>query len=323
MLKDVLAHSGRAPAPHDVWAAWDLDPALLVTIAVAGWIYGRGLRTRSDTVSRRAWCFAGGLAVLVVALESPLDAMSSALASAHMVQHILLLLAAAPLMVLSAPFGALVRGTPSVVVRIFARRRKLIRLTQRIVRALRDPIFAWMLHVGAIWFWHAAVPYNAALQSETIHLVEHGSFLITGILFWRAVLGSRSPRYAATGLGVLLVFAMGVQSVFLSALLTFAPAPWYAAYAETTSAWGLDPLADQQLAGVIMWVPAGAVYVGAALALLIAWLRGTEDRELALAARFPSSADHARSVVERVGRSPRDDNGKASFGRGRQRRKNS
>ncbi len=134
----------------------------------------------------------------------------------------------------------------------------------------------WLAHVATLWFWHAAVPYDAALASGLIHAVEHGTFLLTGVLFWRTVVGGRTATRVVPGFGVLLIFGMAMQSVLLSLLLTFARTPWYAGYATTTRAWGLDPLADQQLAGVIMWVPAGAVYVVAALLLLVAWVRASE-----------------------------------------------
>jgi putative membrane protein len=137
----------------------------------------------------------------------------------------------------------------------------------------------WLLQVGTLWIWHAAVPYDAALGSEPLHILEHAGFLVTAWLFWHVVIGVRGSGRVSNGLGVLLVFAMAMQSVFLSVLLTFARTPWYAGYAETTAPWGLDPLTDQQLAGVIMWIPAGAVYLAAALTLLVAWVRATEHEE--------------------------------------------
>jgi len=133
--------------------------------------------------------------------------------------------------------------------------------------------------VGTLWFWHAAVPYDAALDNQLIHIVEHTSFLVTALLFWHVVIGARSPARVANGLGALLVFAMAMQSIFLSVLLTFARAPWYSSYATTTTPWGLAPLADQQLAGVIMWIPAGLVYLAAALTLMVAWIRATEHED--------------------------------------------
>ncbi len=277
----MLAHAGHLPAPHDIWGAWNVDPVLVVGLALAGWAYRRGAAGRSDHVGAwRGRCFAGAMVAVAVALVSPLDALSGALASAHMVQHVLLLLVAAPLLALSAPMDALLRGGPAVVRDARVRWRRRLRLTRGNLRPLRHPATVWLVHVGTLWFWHAAVPYDAAVEHHLLHVVEHATFLVTGVLFWRVVIGSEAADRVSNGFGVLLLFAMAMQSVFLSALLTFARSPWYSAYTSTTGAWDLDPLADQQLAGVIMWIPAGLVYVVAALGLLAAWIRSTEQQEL-------------------------------------------
>jgi putative membrane protein len=278
VLTPILAHPGQPPAPHDLWVAWNLDPVLVAGFLVTVWAYRRGQTggPRRDLDAWRARSFAVALVALGVALLSPLDALSSALASAHMVQHMLLVLVAAPLLALSAPSGAILRGSPLVVRRAAGRWRRRLGLTRNRLRPLRHPAAVWLLHVGTLWFWHAAVPYDAALDSAPLHILEHASFLATAVLFWHVVIGTRSPERVSNGAGVLLVFAMAMQSVFLSVLLTFAQTPWYSGYAETTTPWGLEPLADQQLAGVIMWIPAGAVYLVVALTLLVAWVRGSE-----------------------------------------------
>lgn len=275
----MLAHAGEPVAPHDVWAAWNLDPVVLLGIAVAVVLYRRGQiggrRRPADTW--RARCFAGAMVALAIALVSPLDAMSGSLASAHMAQHILLVLVAAPLLALSAPSSALLRGTPLGVRQSSGRWRRRLRLSGRRLRVLRHPGVVWLLHVGTLWFWHAALPYDSALANPVVHVVEHGAFLLTGVLFWRVVAGARGAGRVSPGLGVLLVFGMAMQSVFLSLLLTFARDGWYRGYASTTAAWGMTPLADQQLAGVLMWIPAGVVYLAAGLTLLVSWVRATED----------------------------------------------
>lgn len=278
MLTAPLAHAGQPPAPHDLWAAWNLDPVLIAggLLAVLAYWHGHTGGHGRTAQTWRAWCFTAAMLALGVALVSPLDALSSALASAHMVQHMLLVLVAAPLLALAAPASTLLNGSPLAVRRAVGRWRRRLGLTRATMRPLRHPATLWLLHATALWFWHAAVPYDAALGNQLLHAAEHASFLVTAWLFWQVVIGTRSPGRVPGGLGVLLVFAMSMQSVLLSVLLTFARAPWYSGYVTTTTPWGLSPLADQQLAGVIMWVPAGAVYVGAALALMVTWLRTIE-----------------------------------------------
>jgi putative membrane protein len=284
VLSPILAHPGQPPAPHDLWSAWNLHPVLLAGLLLAAWAYRRG-RTggpRRPVDTWRARCFAVALVAIGLALLSPLDALSSALASAHMVQHLLLILVAAPLLALSAPSSAILRGSPLAVRRASGRWRRRLGLTHGNLGVLRHPAAVWLLQVGVLWFWHAAAPYDAALGSEPLHLLEHASFLVTAVLFWHVVIGVRGAARVSNGLGVLLVFAMAMQSVFLSVLLTFARTPWYSGYAATTAPWGLDPLTDQQLAGVIMWIPAGGIYLVVALALLVAWVRATEREDVAL-----------------------------------------
>lgn len=290
------AHPGEPPAPHELATTWNLDPLLLGALLVAAWIHHRG-RTRSDRTRSertrsertrsdrrradvwRAGCFAAGLVAVALALLSPLDALAGVLASAHMVQHLLLVLVAAPLLAWSSPSGVLLRGSLPVVAHAVSRWRSRLRLTGH--HPLRQPGTVWLLHVTTLWGWHAAAAYDAALDHPLVHALEHTSFLVTGVLFWRLLVGPRAVR-VFPGVGVLLVFTMALQSVLLSVLLTFAGTPWYSGYATTTQPWGLDPLADQQLAGAIMWVPAGLVYVGAALALLVGWLRDTQGDDVAL-----------------------------------------
>jgi len=203
----------------------------------------------------RRRCIAAAIATLAVAFVSPIEHLSSELASAHMVQHVLLLLVAAPLLALGTPPGMVPRWLP--------------------------PVAVWLAHAGTVWFWHAAGPYDAALENDFIHVAEHASFLVTAVLFWWIVIGGATRTPVSRGYGVLLVFAMAMQSVFLSVLLTFARTPWYSPYVKATPTWSLDPLADQQLAGVIMWIPAGLVYLGAGLALAVAWLREAEQETVA------------------------------------------
>ncbi len=281
LTSSVLAHGGWPLWPHDVLRGWNVDPVVIAGLVALGWAYRRGTARLSTDRRARTVCFWAGLVAVGVALLTPLDELASELASAHMVQHVVLILIAAPLLAVSAPAGTIVRGLP--------RRargwtgswvRRLRRL--RSARAVAVVLSIWILHAGALWFWHASAPYEAALRNDVVHAVEHLSFLGTGLLFWSAVVPSRHgvDRFSS-GHGALLVFAMALQSVLLSALLTFARSPWYDSYLTTTGERGLDPLEDQQLAGAIMWVPAGLVYVGVGIALVAGWVRDIERRSSA------------------------------------------
>jgi putative membrane protein len=167
---------------------------------------------------------------------------------------------AAPLLALGAPLAPLVWALPPAAGHSLA-------LPIRQLRWLGKPLVAFALHSAAIWLWHLPGPYQAALDSGWLHLAEHASLLGTAVLFWWALLRPRvsRPEY---GLGVLYVFLVSLQSTALGALLTLASAPWYRAYGQ---------LADQQLAGLLMWVPAGMLYLLIALAMFGAWLRALDS----------------------------------------------
>jgi putative membrane protein len=250
------------------------EPGALLGVAIAALAYGRGVtrlwaragRGRGVSSWQVAW-FASGLLIVLIALESPLDGLSAALFAAHMVQHLLLILVAAPLLVLGTPVLPFLWAAPE------ASRRGLGALWKRL-NFLEKPAVAFTLHSLALWAWHLPVLYEAALNNRVVHVLEHLSFLGTAILFWFAVLG---PGRAAFGLGVLLVFALALQSTILGALLAFSPTPWYTAHLTSAARWGLSPLEDQQVAGLVMWIPGGSIYLAAALGLFAAWLKETNQ----------------------------------------------
>jgi cytochrome c oxidase assembly factor CtaG len=136
---------------------------------------------------------------------------------------------------------------------------------------------AWLISGVVLWIWHAPRLFQATLHNEWVHAAQHTCFLLTALLFWWAVFHGRQ-RVMGYGLAVLYMFTTALHSGLLGAMLTFATHVWYPDYAHTTQAWGLTPLQDQQLGGLIMWVPAGVVYIVAALALVAAWLRESEAR---------------------------------------------
>jgi cytochrome c oxidase assembly factor CtaG len=201
--------------------------------------------------------------------------LSADLFAAHMVQHLLLILVAGPLVVLGAPLAPVLWALPR------QSRRPIGRAMRRLSFVSR-PGVAFAVHSVALWVWHVPGLYEAALRSRGVHVLEHLSFLLTAILFWWAI------RHAS-GASLLYLLGLAVESMLLGALLTFGDRPWYSTYALTTTRWGITPLADQQIAGLIMWVPGGVVYLGSGLAMLAAWLRQSSlaDHTLDREARTP------------------------------------
>ncbi len=280
----LAAHTGERPRPHDLWTAWSLEPWLLVTTLVPAWIYGRGVRrlwARAGAARGlrrwRAWCGTVGFATLFVALISPLSRLGGALFSAHMAQHQLLMIVTAPLLVLAAPgiampwaFGERARHRLAAIVRPIARSATW--------RWAVHPLGAWLLHAIATWLWHSPPLYGATLRSESVHALQHASFLGTALLFWWSVLPLRAGGARAHVIAFASVFTTAVHTSLLGALLTFAARPWYPAYAGRVEPWGLTLLEDQQLGGLVMWVPGGFVFTGAAIGILAYGLRRMESR---------------------------------------------
>ncbi|MBV8809836.1 MAG: cytochrome c oxidase assembly protein [Acidobacteriaceae bacterium] len=269
------AHAGQPVQPHDVWSAWEFDPGVVILLGVAALLYARGSRRETLFSTRRRAFFWTGWFALVVALISPLHPLGEALFSAHMVQHEVLMIVAAPLLILSRPLVTFLWGMPFEWRRVAGRWSKA-EPVQRGWVFLTDPLTAWWLHAAAIWIWHAPVMFDLTLRSEAAHTAQHLSFFLSALLFWWALLYAHGRK--SYGAGVLYVFTTAVHTSILGALLTFTPHIWYAAYGATAPSWGLTPLEDQQIGGLIMWVPASLVYLAAGLALFAAWLRESDLR---------------------------------------------
>lgn len=280
-----LAHADRPPAPHDLPTAWSAEPLVLLGIGLAAWGYARGVRAlwaragRGRGIRRwQAWAYAGGLFALFVALVSPLDALGEALFSAHMVQHLVLVLVAAPLLVLGAPLLAFLWALPLRGRRSLGRAWRRAPVVRALGHAVSHPASAWLLHAAALWAWHAPPLYDAAVENDTVHALEHASFLLSALPFWWALVHPGRWFRHAPGVAVLFVFTFAMQSGILGALLTLSTELWYAAHRGATAAWGLTPLEDQQIAGAIMWVPGSLAYLVATGILFTEWLRAAERR---------------------------------------------
>lgn len=272
----VVAHTGAPLRPHDLWSAWQFDPLEILGLVAAATLYWRGWRPADG--AGRMWAWWAGWTALVLALVSPLDALAGVLISAHMVQHVLLVAVAAPLLAASAPGAALVRGLPGSMRRAVASVPVRLGVGPGGFRTFRSPTARLLVFVGAFWLWHASVLYGAAVESGWVHALEHASFLGAGLAVWSVIVGPRRVR-VDRGRAVIMVFLLGLQSVLLATLITFATTPWYEPYSTTAPGWGLEPLADQQLAGVVMWVPSGLILTSVGIVLLVRWLREIDDED--------------------------------------------
>ena len=268
------AHAGEPLEPHDVAAAWALEPWTIVWLAALAGCFALGQRRvaarrhRAGGGVRVSW-FWLGWATLAVALVSPLHAMGGVLFSAHMTQHELLVTVAAPLLVLARPAGPMLWGLPARG-RLQAVRVVRAAPVRRLWAFLTRGDVATVVHGVALWAWHAPRLYELTLTSDVAHTAQHASFFGTALLFWWAMLrAGRVHRGSAVG----WLFLTALHTTALGALLTFATSLWYPAYGATTVSWGLMPMEDQALAGLIMWIPGGIGYLAAALVLLARLLR--------------------------------------------------
>jgi cytochrome c oxidase assembly factor CtaG len=141
-----------------------------------------------------------------------------------------------------------------------------------LVGALTLPSVVWVAHVAALGFWHVPGPYGWAFNHEWVHAIEHASFLFTGCLFWWVVFQPAGRRRLGYGAAVLYVAALAAVMGVFAAVLTFSRAPWYSEHLHRAAAWGLTALEDQQLAGLIMWIPASLVYLAVIAYCFVQWL---------------------------------------------------
>lgn len=261
--------------------AWSWEPFMIGALLLPAWLYRRGLRRLRTQVGPhrglRSWEVASfwiGWWTLVIALLSPLHPWGKVLFAAHMTQHELLMVAAAPLLVLGRPIVAFLFAIPIQDARQLSRvaRRPAV---QNVWHAIARPSIAWVLHAVTLWTWHVPRFFEATLTNEFIHDFQHVTFFGTALMFWWALIHGRAGL-SGLGLAVLYLFTTMMHTGVLGALLTFAGAPLYPAYADGAASWSLTPLEDQQLGGLIMWVPAGLVYLVAALALVAGWMRVVE-----------------------------------------------
>lgn len=278
---------GGAMSRESWWRAWDWQPGLLLGLAAAWWLYGRGALAAWERAGvgrgvslARAAAFGIGIGALLLALVSPLDPLSAQLASAHMAQHLLLMMVAAPLLAFGTPISVGLFALPTQWRSAVARwARSLDRWYDPAGRVGQVAVF-WTIHAAALWVWHLPALYEAALRSRAVHDLEHGVFLLTAFLFWRVLLDPLRRLRLNGAAGALYLFTACLQAGALGIYMTLSPRVWYPSYAATAPAWGLTPLEDQQAAGLIMWAVGGTIYAIAAAIVFGAWLRQSESAKL-------------------------------------------
>lgn len=287
----VTAHGPVPPDPPTVLgilATWSFEPSVLLPLvgALVAWWWmvrriGR-LHPATPVAPSRTLAFVGGVVAVAFALLSGIETYDTTLFSIHMVQHMLLILVAAPLFALAAPITQLLRAAPA------ADRTGWILpiLHSRVVVFLGHPVVASIVFTGVMWASHFSPLFDAALEDRFVHLVEHGLFLVSATLFWWPAVGlDPAPFRMRHPARIMYVFLQMPMSSFLAMAVLFADAPLYHHYATLGSPYGIDPLDDQRLAAGIMWFTSDLVFIAALLVLLRGWMHRVEADTAAIERR--------------------------------------
>ena len=286
----IFLHTGHEHLPKaetlvDFLRYWDSAPYIVIPIVLAAslylvgrWRLGRRARYAPPGMLRDLF-YLGGLLALTLALLSPIDVYAGDLFFMHMVQHLLLMMIAPPLLQLANPMSRILWAFPRAVRRSIGGTLNSAGVLRLALQGVTVPVIAWLVFVVTIWVWHSPVPYNAALASEGMHVLEHLTMFGAALIFWWPVIGpaplrSRMPH----PLRFLYLFLALFQNILLGAILTFAQAPVYAYYDGTPAHWGITGPQDQQLGGVLMWIPGTMMYFTALAILFFGWLEQEERR---------------------------------------------
>jgi putative membrane protein len=271
---------GLLPTPVSLWSkdnwSWELSlvvPLLLLLVWYAAGAVRRGSHAR---LVKHHLAFASGWISLSFALVSPLHRLGNVLFSAHMLQHEILLLIAAPLIAAAHSgvtlLNAIPRDSRQQIGAWITRIEKIFPLS-----IIFSPLGAFILHAAALWLWHIPYLYQAGVEFDFIHALQHLSFFLSGVLFWSALFGAGRSTMTY-GAGVLYVFGTAAYCSALGALLTFSSVIWYPIYSDRTELWHLTPLQDQQIGGLLMWVPSGVVFILIGIWLFARWLTASDQR---------------------------------------------
>jgi putative membrane protein len=271
-------------AAHDIVAEWKLPLWLTLAMIVTAVVYVRGWlalrKTRRAQFSEgRLGSFVGGLALLWVAIASPLDGFADALFTVHMVEHLLLMSAIPMLLLFGLPAVPLLRGLPAPVVRWIAGPLLRVAALRRFAHWLVSPAVAWLAMNIAYLGWHVPAAYDLALQNETVHIAEHLCFLLTSLLFWWYILRPWPAEERRNDWGALIYLAMAdIVMTMLSGFLTFCDRPVYSYYVQHPNPFQFPVLEDQVLGAVVMWVVGSFAFLVPAMLITLRLLSPARDR---------------------------------------------
>jgi len=251
-----IPYCGQSPVPGAV--TWNIDPILALVLCAVAVAYALGSSGTAAPTIRERCCFGTGLFIAAASLLSPLCNLSVALFSARVSQHIVLTLVAAPLIVAGRP-ETIMAGVLHPGAGRGARHNSFGAIASGVAFAI------------AMWTWHMPGPYDATLRNNVVYWLMHITTFGSALAMWHFLIRDRSHAAAVTAV------VTGIQMSLLGALLTLAPDPLFVAHYATTWPWGLSPLQDQQLGGIIMWVLAGTLFAIYGLAAFAAWLNADED----------------------------------------------
>ena len=262
--------------PRKILISWTFDPLVVLGLGLALWWYVRALRRlRTGRGPRwpvsRSRSFIAGLGVLAFALLSPLDVYSDLLLSVHMVQHLLLTMVAPPLLLLGAPI--------TLALRTQSRPRRIVLarvLRSRTVQVLGNPLLGWLLFAGTLWASHLPAFYDATLRNLGLHAAEHLAYLSTALLFWRPLVGRDPGPALSYPARLFAMFLIMPQMTFLGLAIYSSNRPLFSPYIATSVRFGTSAVADQHLAGALMWTSGMLVMVPAMAFVLIDWMRKDE-----------------------------------------------
>jgi putative copper resistance protein D len=279
------AHGGAVPDvppdPANLLLAWSGDPLVWLPAIVAVVLWWLGVRSVNrahpgNPVRRsRSVAWALGVLVVVFALDSGIERYDTTLFWVHMVQHMLLTLVAPLLLLAAGPITMLLRASSPDV-----RRRWILPLLHsRVLRFLSFPVVSWLLFAGVMWASHFSPLFDASLENDWIHRLEHGLFLTAAMLFWWPVVGPDPSLWRMKPAAKVLYVGLQMpQNTFLALAITMSSVPLYQHYVTTARTWGPTALEDQQIAGGIMWLGGDLVFLTMVILLVVAWMRDDERR---------------------------------------------